>query len=72
MRIAGQNEHGIAAAIAEALAMPDAQRQAMSARTIASIAARFTVAAMQRQTLEVYDSLLGTKLAARFSQSSPV
>lgn len=62
----------IAAAIAEALAMPDDQRQAMSARAIASIAARFTVAAMQRQTLEVYDSLLGTHLAARFSQSSPV
>lgn len=56
----------IAAAIAEALAIPDDQRQAMSARAIASIAARFTVAAMQRQTLEVYDSLLGTKLATRF------
>lgn len=57
----------IAAAIAEALAMPEAARQAMSARAIASIAARFTVGAMQRQTLAAYDSLLGSDLAARFS-----
>lgn len=58
----------IAAAIADALAMPEAKRDAMSARAIASIAARFTVAAMQRETLAAYDSLLGTDLAARFSQ----
>lgn len=59
----------LAAAIAEALAMPEAERQAMSARAIASIAARFTVAAMQRQTLAAYDSLLGSHLAARFAQT---
>lgn len=64
----------LASAIAEALAMPEAERQAMSARAVASIAARFTVAAMQRQTLAVYDGLLGTQLAARFtaSQTHPV
>lgn len=64
----------LAEAIAEALAMPEAERQAMSARAVASIAARFTVAAMQRQTLAVYDGLLGTQLAARFtaSQTHPV
>lgn len=59
----------LADAIAEALAMPDIQRQAMSARASASIAARFTVAAMQQQTLAVYDSLLDSQLAARFARS---
>ena len=59
----------LAAAIAEALAMPEAERDAMGARAIASIAARFTVVAMQRETLAVYDSLLGTSLAERFSEA---
>jgi glycosyltransferase involved in cell wall biosynthesis len=59
----------LADAIAEALAMPQAQREAMSARAAASIAARFTVAAMQRQTLAVYDSLLGTELERRFTDA---
>ncbi len=57
----------LAGAIAEALAMRDADRQAMGARATASIAARFTVAAMQRQTLAVYDGLLGTRLAEQFN-----
>lgn len=56
----------MADALADALAMSDAQHDAMGARAIASIAARFTVEAMQRQTLEVYDGLLGTDLARRF------
>lgn len=60
----------LAVAIADALAMPEPARHAMSERAIASIAARFTVAAMQRQTLAVYDSLLGSDLAARFDQGS--
>ncbi len=59
----------LADAIAEALAMPQAQREAMSARAAASIAARFTVAAMQRQTLAVYDNLLGTELERRFTDA---
>ncbi len=57
----------LADAIAEALAMPEAAREAMGTRAIASIAARFTVDAMQRQTLAAYDSLLGTDLAKRSS-----
>ncbi len=57
----------LATAIAEALAMPDADRQAMSARAAASIAARFTVAAMQQRTLAVYDSLLGSRLTEEFA-----
>jgi glycosyltransferase involved in cell wall biosynthesis len=56
----------LADALAEALAMPDAERNAMSVRAIASIAARFTVDAMQRQTLTVYDGILGTDMARRF------
>jgi glycosyltransferase involved in cell wall biosynthesis len=56
----------LADALAEALAMPDAERNAMSVRAIASIAARFTVDAMQRQTLAVYDGILGTDMARRF------
>ncbi|MFN3745722.1 MAG: glycosyltransferase family 4 protein [Hyphomicrobiaceae bacterium] len=56
----------LAEALADALAMPEIERAAMSARAIASIAARFTVAEMQRQTLAVYDGLLGTDLARRF------
>jgi glycosyltransferase involved in cell wall biosynthesis len=56
----------LAHALAEALAMPDAERNAMSVRAIASIAARFTVDAMQRQTLTVYDGILGTDMARRF------
>ena len=59
----------LAAALAEALAMPDDTRRAMAARAVASIAVRFTVEAMQRQTLEVYDRLLGTELAQRFNSS---
>lgn len=59
----------LAAAIAEALAMPEAERDAMGARAIASIAARFTVVAMQRETLAVYDSLLGTSLAERLGEA---
>jgi glycosyltransferase involved in cell wall biosynthesis len=56
----------LADALAEALAMPDAERNAMSVRAIVSIAARFTVDAMQRQTLAVYDGILGTDMARRF------
>lgn len=57
----------LAAVLADALAMPEEARRAMGARAIRSIADRFTVEAMQHDTLEVYDGLLGTKMAARFS-----
>ena len=55
----------LAGALAEALALTDAARRAMGTRAIASIAARFTAETMKRQTLEVYDGLLGTDLAQR-------
>jgi len=60
----------LADVVAEALAMPDSQRHAMGTRAAASIAARFTVAAMQQQTLAVYDRLLGTELEKQFRQKA--
>jgi glycosyltransferase involved in cell wall biosynthesis len=61
----------LAGAIAEALAMDGTARDAMRARAVASVAARFTVAEMQRQTLAVYDSLLGSRLADQFAKGLP-
>ena len=58
----------LAEALAEALALPDDARRAMSERAIASIAARFTAETMKRLTLEVYDGLLGTDLARRLGE----
>jgi glycosyltransferase involved in cell wall biosynthesis len=55
----------LADALAEALALSDDARGAMGQRAMASIAARFTTETMQRLTLEVYDSLLGTGMAGR-------
>ncbi len=56
----------LASALAEALALTGDARRAMGERAIASIAARFTLETMKRQTLAVYDSLLGTDMARRF------
>lgn len=54
---------GIATALATALALPGEVRAAMGARGAADIRARFTLERMKRQTLEVYDRLLGTAMA---------
>jgi glycosyltransferase involved in cell wall biosynthesis len=65
---------GDAAALAEslagALALTPSQRAALAARARAHVLAQFTVEAMQRRTLSVYDRLLGTGLEARFSGAS--
>lgn len=55
----------LAAALAEALALSADARRAIGERAIASIAARFTLETMKRQTLAVYDELLGTDMARR-------
>jgi glycosyltransferase involved in cell wall biosynthesis len=55
----------LAAALSEALALPDDARRAMGERAVASITARFTLETMKRQTLAVYDGLLGTDMARR-------
>ena len=52
--------------MSEALALTPTQRAAMAKRARRNVLDNFTTAAMQRQTLEVYDKHLGTDLARRF------
>jgi glycosyltransferase involved in cell wall biosynthesis len=56
--------------LAAALALDPGQRAAMGGRARAQALSRFTVAAMQRRTLAVYDRLLGTVLERRFSEAA--
>ena len=67
---------GDAAALAErlavALALEPVARSALAGRARAHVLAQFTVEAMQRRTLAVYDRLLGTFLERRFAESGPV
>jgi glycosyltransferase involved in cell wall biosynthesis len=53
--------------LALALALPAEERRAMGGRGRAHVLAHFTVEAMQRQTLAVYDRLLESALAGRFA-----
>jgi glycosyltransferase involved in cell wall biosynthesis len=53
--------------LAMALALPAEERRAMGGRGRAHVLAHFTVEAMQRQTLAVYDRLLESALAGRFA-----
>ena len=57
----------LAAAIAHALTLPSAARAAMGARGRAFVMAHYSITELQRQTLAVYDRLLGTDLALRFA-----
>jgi glycosyltransferase involved in cell wall biosynthesis len=57
----------LACALSEALALAPNERKAMAERSLRHVLANFTTEAMQRRTLAVYDRLLGTQLAARFS-----
>jgi len=65
---------GDAASLAEqlalALALPADERAAMGGRGRAHVLAHFTVQAMQRRTLAVYDRLAGTALERRFVEAS--
>ena len=56
----------VAEAIRHALAVPEEARRAMGQRARAFVAANYSVGELQRQTLAVYDRLLGTRLAERF------
>ena len=58
----------IADRVAEALALSPQERAALGARARRHAAANFTLSQMQRETLSVYDELLGTSLAARFNE----
>lgn len=55
--------------IGDALTMSREERAAMGSRARSHVVGRFTLEAMKRQTLEVYDHLLGTSLAERFSEA---
>jgi glycosyltransferase involved in cell wall biosynthesis len=57
----------LAEAIRQALALPEEARRAMGQRARAFVAANYSVRQLQRQTLAVYDRLLGTRLAERFA-----
>ena len=59
------NAEGLASGLRAALAMSPAERAQMGTRAEADIRARFTLDRMKRQTLEVYDRLLGTSLAPK-------
>ncbi len=60
----------LAGRLAAALALGPGERRAMGERARAHALARFTVAAMQRRTLAVYDRLLGTALERRFTDAA--
>jgi glycosyltransferase involved in cell wall biosynthesis len=57
----------LASALAQALSLAPAARRALGERARRYVLEAFSGAAMQRQTLEVYDGLLGTGLARRFA-----
>jgi glycosyltransferase involved in cell wall biosynthesis len=55
--------------LAEALALTDAERTEIGGRARRHVLAHFTLEAMQRQTLAVYDRLLGSALERRFAEA---
>lgn len=57
----------LADALGEALALSPATRSAMGARARRHVLSAFSLAAMQRETLAVYDCLLGSRMAAAFT-----
>jgi len=60
----------LAERLAEALCLPRARLQEMGERGRRHVSTRFTTRAMQRATLEVYDSLLGSALIPRFDDEA--
>ena len=56
----------LAKALAAALDLPPIERSAMAERARRHVLAHFTIEAMQRRTLAVYDRLLATELENRF------
>jgi len=65
------NAAALADAIGAALRLSDEDRKAMGERARAFVTGRFTTANLQRQTLAVYDGLLGTALAERLGPPPP-
>jgi glycosyltransferase involved in cell wall biosynthesis len=64
--VAPGDPQALADTIAEALALDGAARARLAESAIGHVEQRFSVTTMQRQTLAVYDELLGTTLAAAF------
>jgi glycosyltransferase involved in cell wall biosynthesis len=60
----------LAGRLAGALALAEAERAAMASRARTHVLAQFTVEAMQRRTLAVYDRLLGATLERSFIEAS--
>ncbi len=63
------NVQELADCLQQALTMSQAQRSAMGRRGIAHVERHFTLEDMKRQTLDVYDELLGCRLRSRFSEA---
>jgi glycosyltransferase involved in cell wall biosynthesis len=61
----------LAAALSDTLELPVEARAALGQRARAHAMAAFSLAAMKRSTLAVYDELLGSSLAERFSAAYP-
>ena len=64
-RVPPGDSRALADALGAALRLPASERLAMGQRGRAFVTGRFTLAELTRQTLAVYDGLLGTGLAAR-------
>jgi glycosyltransferase involved in cell wall biosynthesis len=69
--VAPGNVEALATSLAEALALASSARTEMGARGRRHVLAHFTTEAMQRQTLSVYDRLLGTDLQKRYGGGTP-
>lgn len=64
--VAPSNAAAMADALVEALTLNEAARRSMGDRARAYVAANYALTGLQRQTLGVYDRLLGTSLEAAF------
>ncbi len=64
--VAPGDSGALAEALVTALSLPAEARAAMGARARARVIERFSLAAMQRATLAVYDRLIGTRMAQTF------
>lgn len=69
--IAPADAQGLADALANAFSLEKAARDAMGVRARQHVMAKFTLTAMQRQTLAIYDDLLGSSLEAAYLGASP-
>ena len=68
--VAPDNPEALAACLDNALRLPPESLARMGAHGRARVVARFTTQAMQTATLEVYDALLGSRLAENFRDAT--